>query len=327
MKSLAPAMGACDGSAPASAQHGARRRIRRASGDRAGSRTPSGPPSGRREGRQRRRPGPGHRDMRRRRLVAAMRHAVGALLIAAGPVAVPVRRLHELLERRRISLAEEIAGLLPAEHVAGRHAPRRAAEVAVAGEEIEEQGRVQKTPTLAFAHGENVAEQLLRLTAGQEMRLVGRALVSVARRYRHAHPEPRGEVEERGDVFRGVAVEDGHVDVDLEPRIPRLPDRGDREVEDAGLAYRPVMNLLETVKMHREEEIGRRLEQVQLFLEQQRVGAKRDKFLALDDTVDDRADLPMDEGLASGNGDDGSATFVDGVETFLNRKPLVERSE
>src|SRR5208282_6004938 len=130
-----------------------------------------------------RRPGSGHGDMRRRRLIAAMRHAVGALLISAGPVAVPVRRLHELLERRGISLAEEIAWLLPAEDVAGRHAPRRASEVAVAGEEIEEKARVHEAPPPALAHGENVSEQLLRLPAGEEVLLIRRPLVGVARRY------------------------------------------------------------------------------------------------------------------------------------------------
>src|SRR5271166_2386830 len=58
----------------------------------------------------------------RRRLVAAMGHAIGALLVSACAVAIPVRGLHELLEGAGVPLSEKVAGLLPAEDVPRRHA-------------------------------------------------------------------------------------------------------------------------------------------------------------------------------------------------------------
>ena len=77
-----------------------------------------------------------------------MRHAVCALLITAGAVGVPVRGLHQLAECLGVTLAEQIAGLLPSEDIPGRHAPRRAVISLITGEEIEEQGRVHETPAL-----------------------------------------------------------------------------------------------------------------------------------------------------------------------------------
>src|SRR5438132_1656391 len=70
-------------------------------------------------------------------LVAAVDHAVLALLVAA-PVAVafPARRLHQLLEGGGVAFLEQIARALPAEHVVGGIAPRRALEVPLAHEEL-----------------------------------------------------------------------------------------------------------------------------------------------------------------------------------------------
>ena len=76
--------------------------------------------------------------------------------------------------------------------------------------------------------------------------------------------------------------------------------------------------------MHREEQIGRRLEQVQLLLQQQRIGAQRDEFLARHDAFDDLADLLVDQRLAARNGDHRRAALVDRVEAFLHRQALVE---
>src|SRR5437773_9728496 len=103
--------------------------------------------------------------LRSGRLVAAMGHAVGAFFIAAGAVGIPVGRLHRLLETRRIAFAEQVAGLLPSENVAGRHAPRGAVIGLIAGEKIEEQARMDEGPALAFAAPKDVAEQFLRLAA------------------------------------------------------------------------------------------------------------------------------------------------------------------
>src|SRR5581483_2606868 len=59
------------------------------------------------------------------RLVAAVHHAVRAFLVVAGTVGVPIRLGHQLMEALGVTLAQEIAGPLPAEIVPGRIAPGR----------------------------------------------------------------------------------------------------------------------------------------------------------------------------------------------------------
>ena len=121
-----------------------------------------------------------------------------------------------------------------------------------------------------------------------------------------------------------MAVEDRAVDVDGKAlRLGRL-DADDRLLEAAFHAHRLVVVLLQAVEMHREEQIGRRLEQMQLLLEQQRVGAQRDELLARHDAFDDLADLLVDERLAAGDGDHRRAALVDRVEAFLHRQPPVQ---
>ena len=63
---------------------------------------------------------------------------------------------------------------------------------------------------------------------------------------------------------------------------------------------------------------------MQLLLEQQRVGAKRDELLAGDDAFDDLTDLAMDQRLAAGYSHHRRAAFVDRVEAVLDRQTLVE---
>src|SRR6185436_15726090 len=95
-------------------------------------------------------------------LEARMHHAIGALLIIADAVGIPVGGLHQLLEGLGIAFADQVAGLLPAEHGAGRIAPRRAVVGLVAGQEVEEQAGLAERPFLAaVAALEDVAEQLL----------------------------------------------------------------------------------------------------------------------------------------------------------------------
>src|SRR5690349_22214089 len=113
-----------------------------------------------------------------------MDHALGALLVVADAVSVPVSGLHQLLEGLGVAFAEQVAGLLPAEHGAGRIAPWRAVIGLVAGEEVEEQAGLAERPLLAaVAALEDVAEQLLGGLAVEEVLLVRRALVGVARRH------------------------------------------------------------------------------------------------------------------------------------------------
>src|SRR5262249_48873325 len=117
--------------------------------------------------------------------------------------------------------------------------------------------------------------------------LVRRTLVGIAGRDRDADAEIPGEVEEGRDVLRWMAVVDRGVDVDGEALGLRRLDGRHRAVEYALLTDRLVVMLLEPVEMDREEEIRRRLEQMQLLLQEQRVGAQRHEFLARHDALDD----------------------------------------
>ena len=177
---------------------------------------------------------------------------------------------------------------------------------------------------LALAAREHVAEQFLGLAPVEEVLLVGRALIGVAGRDRHADAELLAEVEERRDVLGRMTVEDRAVDVDDEALGLGGLDAGDRLLEAAFHADGLVVVLLDAVEMDREEQIRRRLEQMQLLLQQQRVGAERDELLARDDAFDDLADLLVDQRLAAGNRDHRRAALVDGVEAFLHRQPPVE---
>src|SRR5439155_19503886 len=121
-----------------------------------------------------------------------------------------------LFERLNVAFAEEITGLLPAEHIARRHAPWSAVILTVAGEKIEKQARMHQVPFLAFAEGEDPAEQLLGLAAVQEVLLVGRTLIGIAGRDRYADAELLRIIEEGRNILGGVPVEDGRIHVDGE---------------------------------------------------------------------------------------------------------------
>src|SRR5262249_15775901 len=203
-----------------------------------------------------------------------MRHAVRAFLVAAGAVGVPVGGFHQLREGLGVAFAEQIAGLLPAEDVAGRHAPRRAVILLIAGQEVEEKARVHELPAFALAEREDLAKQLLGRAPVEEMLLIGRALIGIAGRDRDTDAELLSEVEEAGAVLGRMSVEDRAIDVDRETLGLGRLDGIDGLFEAALHAYGLVVNMLETVEMDREEQVGRRLEQVQLLLEQQRIGAQ-----------------------------------------------------
>src|SRR2546427_8385506 len=108
-----------------------------------------------------------------------MDHAVSALLVPSSPVVVPVRVLDELREGRGIAVLKQITGLLPAEDVVGRVAPRRALVVHLAHEEVQEERRLVEPPVLlgpAHAARVQIARQL-PIEAGL---LIRRLLVSIA---------------------------------------------------------------------------------------------------------------------------------------------------
>src|SRR6185503_19388130 len=96
----------------------------------------------------------------------------------------PVGLVRQLAKRLRVTFAEQIARPLPAEDVARRVAPWRAAVFLVAGEEIEEQARLAEGPgATAASAAQDVAKELLGSRAREEVFLIRRALVGVARRH------------------------------------------------------------------------------------------------------------------------------------------------
>src|SRR5262245_20552907 len=96
-----------------------------------------------------------------RRLVAAMHHAVAALLVAAPPIVFPARGLAQLLEGRGVSFLQEVAGPLPAKDVVRGVSPRSALEVLLAHEELQKQRRLVEPPA-ALGIREDLREELVR---------------------------------------------------------------------------------------------------------------------------------------------------------------------
>ncbi len=183
--------------------------------------------------------------------------------------------------------------------------------------------KVPLAPAL-LAEAEDVAEQVLRALARQEVLLVLGALIGVARRDRDVDAEIGRKIEIVGDLLGRHVVEDRRVDVDLETGVLRRLDRLDRDLERSLLVDGAVVLLLETVEMDREEQERRRLEEVQLLFEQQRIGAQRHELLARDDAGDDLADVLVNERLAARDRDDRRPALVDRLQALIDRKALVE---
>ena len=78
-----------------------------------------------------------------------------------------------------------------------------------------------------------------------------------------------------------------------------------------------VVMILQAVEMDGKEQIGRRLEQMQLLLEQHSVRAEGHELLALDEAAHDLADLLVDQRLPAGNGDHRRAAFLRSVPALL----------
>ncbi len=124
-----------------------------------------------------------------------------------------------------------------------------------------------------------------------------------------------------------MVVEDGRVDVDGEALVPRAAlIAGTARVEHTLLRHRLVVVVAQAVEMHREEQVRRRREQVQLLLQKQRAGAQGHEFLALDEARDDLADLLVKQGLAAGDQLPSAprSPFVHGGAAFLRRHAPVK---
>ena len=78
------------------------------------------------------------------------------------------------------------------------------------------------------------------------------------------------------------------------------------------------------VHVNAERQILAGLEQIQLFLQQQRVRAQIDVFLARDQALDDLVDLRVHQRFAAGDGNHRRAAFVDGFEAFFRAQFLLQ---
>src|SRR5438128_1786765 len=104
-----------------------------------------------------------------------MDHAVGAFLVIASAIRIPIGLAHQFVECPCVTLAEQIAGPLPAEDRACRIAPRGAMVGLVASKEVKKQTGLAERPLgLARSTLEHFAEQLLGFAAMEKVLLVGR---------------------------------------------------------------------------------------------------------------------------------------------------------
>src|SRR5215216_1085828 len=134
------------------------------------------------------------------------------------------------------------------------------------------------------------------------MLLVGRTLVGVTRRDRNPDAQFFGIVEKCGDVVRSMAIENGRVDVDGETLGLGRLDGGNCAVESAFLRYGLIVMVAQAIEVYREEQIGRGIKQMQLLLQEQRIGAERHEFFLCHESSDDIADLAMNERLPPRDG-------------------------
>ena len=78
------------------------------------------------------------------------------------------------------------------------------------------------------------------------------------------------------------------------------------------------------VHVDAEGQIFRRLKLIDLFLQQQGVGAEVDVFLAGDESFDDFLDLRVQQRLAAGDADHRGAAFIDGFEALFRGQLFFE---
>src|ERR1700730_9888013 len=263
-------------------------------------------------------------------------HAVVAGGVAAHAVLVPLGVFHERLERRRIAfVGQQITRPLPTEQVVGRRAPWRALVVLVAGQEVQEQGRVVERPAgarsaLRGACGpaalEDLAEQPLARAAAEEHILTRRMVVAVTRRNHDSFDAERHRfIEEGGYVIGILTAEQRAVDRYAKALAARQTDRGDRLVEHPFLADRLVMTLAAAVEVNRERQVRRRCVFVDVLGQQNCVGAQVDEFLARDDASDDLRHLLVDQRLTTRDGHHRCATFIHCMQRVFDAHPLLQR--
>src|SRR5437660_3574481 len=127
-----------------------------------------------------------------------------------------------------------------------------------------------------------------------------------------AHAGGIGTIEERGVSRHPETAPQGFF------------DSLDGDIVAALAANRKIVVLALAVHVNGKSQVFAGTEQVDLFLEQQSVGAEINVFTAGHQSVDDLRDLRMHERLAAGNADHGSAAFLNGAEAFFRGEMFLE---
>ena len=254
-----------------------------------------------------------------------MHHAVSAFGIAGlGTVVGPLGGVKEFLEGVGVAVLQEITGLLPAEDVVGGHAPRSASEVALAHEEFVVQRRIVEAPR-GFAVRENGLEQASRACAAHEVGLIGRLVVRIAGREHHVfHAQFHHFVEEAADAVGIGAIEEGGVGGDAEATGDGGFDGANGDIVTAFTADREIVVLAFAIDVHGKAEVFAGGEEIELFFEQESVGAEVDVLFTGDQAVDNFFDLRMHERLAAGDGDGGDTAFFDCFEALFGAEVALQ---
>ena len=139
-----------------------------------------------------------------------------------------------------------------------------------------------------------------------------------------SRPKFHHVVEEGAHGFRIGSVEERRISRDAEAAAEGFFDRIDGNVVSALAANRKVMLFALAVEVHAEGQVLTRLEEMNLFFQQQGVGAEIDIFLARHQALDDLTDLRMHERLAAGDRHHGRSAFVNRAKTFFGRKIFLQ---
>jgi hypothetical protein len=131
-------------------------------------------------------------------------------------------------------------------------------------------------------------------------------------------------VEEIADAFGVGAVEESGIGGDTEAAFDRFADCFGGDVVGAFTADGKIVVIFLAVHVDAEGEIFTGGEEVELFFQQQCIGAEIDLFLSGDQALDDFVNLRVHQRLAAGDRNHGGAAFVDGFETLLGGQVLFQ---
>ncbi len=150
------------------------------------------------------------------------------------------------------------------------------------------------------------------------MFLIGSFVVRVTRRKHHAFESKLHHVVEEGAHGFGIgAVEQRGVRGDAEAATQSFFNRVNGNVVTAFAAHGEVVLFALAIEVNAERKVFAGLEEMNLFFEQQGVGAEVNIFFARDQAFHNLTDLRMHERLAAGNGYHGRSAFVDCAKTFF----------